>query len=250
MGTAHDNPREARRGEQRTKKSMNVGEVERFASVLAGAALAAFGARRRDAEGTLLAIAGGVLVHRGVTGRCPVYRALGVSSITGHPTWLEQQHGASAVLDASRAVKVERSIMIDRPASELYAFWRDLENLPLVLRFLESVEAVSDTRSRWRAKAPRGVNAEWEAEIINDIPNRLIAWKSTEGAPVAHAGSVHFTPTAGRGTSVRVVLEIDPDTDGGSVGRSLLLDAPEHVRDDLRAFKRRMEAGARSRGRD
>lgn len=248
MDSAHDRPRGTLRAEQRKKR--NVGQVERFASVLAGAALAAFGARRRDAEGTLLALAGGALVHRGVTGRCPVYRALGMSSIEGHPAWLEQQHGAAAVLDASHAVKVERSIMIDRPASDLYEFWRDVENLPLVLRFLESVQRVSDTRSRWRAKAPKGVQAEWEAEVINDIPNRLIAWKSTEGAPVPNAGSVHFTSTEGRGTSVRVVLEIDPDADGGAVGRSLLLDAPEHVRDDLRAFKRMMEAGARSRARD
>jgi uncharacterized membrane protein len=169
-----------------------------------------------------------------------------MSSTGGHPAWLEKQHGPAAVLDASRAIKVERSIIIDRPATDLYEFWRDVENLPLVLRFLESVRAVSETRSRWRAKAPKGVAAEWDAEIINDIPDQLIAWKSTEDAPVANAGSVHFTQTPGRGTTVRVVLEIDPDTDGGAVGRSLLLDAPEHVRDDLRAFKRMMEGGGRT----
>src|SRR5687768_4444370 len=161
MDSAHDHPREARREAQRSRER-HVGEVERFASVLAGAALAAFGARRRDVEGTLLALAGGALVHRGVTGRCPVYRALGMSSTGGHPAWLEQQHGPAAVLDASRAVKVERSILIGRPASELYRFWREVENLPLVMRYLESVQAVSTTRSRWRAKAPKGVVAEWE----------------------------------------------------------------------------------------
>jgi uncharacterized membrane protein len=115
------------------------------------------------------------------------------------------------VLDASRAIKVERSVNIDLPADELYRFWRNFENLPRIMDHLESVTVLDGQRSHWKAKAPAGQSVEWDAEIIHEEPNRLISWRSVHEATVPNAGSVHFDESTGdRGTVVRVVLEYQP----------------------------------------
>jgi uncharacterized membrane protein len=147
------------------------------------------------------------------------------------------------VLDASRAERIERSVTVARPAEELYAVWRDLEKLPRFMRRIESVEVLSPTLSRWRAKAP--VKAEWEAEIINEVPNRLIGWKTSGHPRYASAGSVHFTPApGGRGTEVRVVLEFEPPGPIGKLASKVFPDRPDAtLREDLRNFKRLMETG-------
>ena len=225
----------------------NVGDVERWLSVASGAALTVAGARRRGVDGTLLALLGGALVHRGVTGNCRVYGALGLDSADAAINRsLSQQHGDSAVLDAAHAIRVERSITIMRPVEELFRFWRDFENLPRVMGHLEAVTVKSLTRSHWTAKGPAGSKIEWEAEIINERPNELIAWKSIEGALVPNAGSVHFTPAPGdRGTEVRVVLEYAPPAGrlGAQVARLLGEEPGIQVREDLWRLKQLMETG-------
>jgi uncharacterized membrane protein len=227
-------------------REVNVGDAERLLSVLGGAALALMAARRRGAAGAALALVGGTLLHRGTTGRCVVYGALGLDTSDGEHGMLERRHGPAAVLDAAKATRVERSVTIQRDAGELYAFWRRLDNLPRVMRHLDRVTELSPTRSRWRAKAPAGQRVEWEAEIINDIPGELISWRSVEEATVPNAGSVHFTPaTGGRGTVVRVVLEYEPPVGPlGALAARVVHEEPDtQVREDLRRFKRMMEAG-------
>jgi uncharacterized membrane protein len=228
-------------------KAANVNQTERIASAVGGGLLALYGARQRNAGGALLALAGAALVHRGVTGHCEVYGALGVSTAEENQGgMLEKKHGRAAVLDASRAIKVERSVNIDLPADELYRFWRNFENLPRIMDHLESVTVLDGQRSHWKAKAPAGQSVEWDAEIIREEPNRLISWRSVNEATVPNAGSVHFdTATGGRGTVVRVVLEYQPP--GGRVGQlvaKLFGEEPDvQVREDLRRFKSMMEAG-------
>jgi uncharacterized membrane protein len=100
---------------------------------------------------------------------------------------------------------VEESFAINRSAAELYGFWRDLERLPMVTPELMSVRMVDHRRSHWVAKGPAGWRTAWDAEIINDVPNELIAWRTTEGAEVVSAGSAHFeSGRRGRGTVVCV----------------------------------------------
>ncbi len=95
-------------------------------------------------------------------------------------------------------------------------------------------------------KAPAGARLEWDAEIINDVPNELIAWRSVANADVTHAGSVRFEPTAAGGTIVRVTLQYDPP--GGELGHALAAlfghDARQKIDDDLASFKTAMERGA------
>ena len=233
----------ARRG---TRGGENVGRAERALSVGGGAALLLAATRRRDASGALLAVAGAALAWRGATGRCPVYHALGVSTRDdGHPH-LEQQHGEAAVLDASRAIRVERAVTIDRPREELYAYWRQLDNLPRIMQHLESVTVLDEKRSRWKAKAPAGQTVEWDAVINHEEQNARIGWKSEGNATVPNAGSVRFSDApGGRGTEVHVTLEYDPPAGrlGQLVAKLFGKEPDVQVREDLRRFKQVMETG-------
>jgi uncharacterized membrane protein len=237
---------EAEGGAARAPRRRNVGDTERWASMLGGALIALYGLRRRDLTGAALALAGGSLIERGVTGHCRVYGALGLSSAEEGRVRLEQQHGPAAVLDASKAVKVERSVTIQRPPEELYAFWRNPENLPQVFRHLERVTVLSDTRARWTVKTIGRHTIEWTAEIHNDVPNEVIAWRSIDDATVPNAGSVRFRPApGGRGTELKLIVEYDPP--GGRVGARFLellgRDPGLRVLEELRRLKRVMEAG-------
>ena len=234
-----------RRGAVAGGTKVNVGKAERVASAIGGGALALYGLRRRDLPGAALAVIGGILAYRGTSGHCPVYGALDMSTADEGASWLTQQHGPAAVLDASRAVKIERSIRIDAAPDALYRFWRDFENLPQVMRHIESVQVLDARRSRWRAKAPAGQTIEWDAVVHNEIPGQLIAWKSVEGATVPNAGSVHFTPAADGGTVVKVVLEYQPPAGRmGQLFAQVFGREPElQVREDLGRFKRYAESG-------
>jgi uncharacterized membrane protein len=219
------------------EQGVNVGDRERLLSLLGGGALVGFGVGRRDLVGLGLAAAGACLAYRGLSGHCNVYGALGVT--TAKP------HGPAASVAAGRGVKVVRAATINSPPDEVYRVWRDLENLP---RFMSHLKLVTKegNRSYWVAKAPAGMSAEWDAEIVNDKPGRLIAWRSLEGSEVRTAGSVHFNPTPdGRGTEVLVELKYDPP--GGKLGTWLAWLFGEEpglqIRDDLKRFKEMMEAG-------
>jgi uncharacterized membrane protein len=139
---------------------------------------------------------------------------------------------------------VERSIVVNRPAAEVYYFWRNFENLPRFMDHLESVTVLDENRSHWVAKAPAGTRVEWDAVIHNEIENELIAWRSLPGADVNNAGSVHFTPAGDNATEVRVVLSYEPPAGklGAAVARLLGEEPSRQVEDDLRRLKQVMEA--------
>jgi uncharacterized membrane protein len=143
-------------------------------------------------------------------------------------------------------IRTKRSITVHRPVEEVYAFWRNFENLPQFMRHLESVTVSGDRRSHWVAKAPAGKSVEWDAEILEDRPNELIAWRSLPGADVYNAGTVQFQPASGgRGTEVRVTLEYHPPF--GKLGSRIAMlfreEPGQQVYDDLRNFKQVMETG-------
>jgi uncharacterized membrane protein len=230
-------------GEQpQTSGQTNVGQTERLISAIGGGALALYGLTRGSLGGVALAVVGGALVQRGVSGHCSVYDAMNVS--TSEDSGLRGGENVSVAGD--RGIKVEKSVTINRPVEELYAFWRNFENLPRFMNHLESVRMTGEKNSHWVAKAPAGMSVEWDAEIYNERRNELIAWRTLEGADVNSAGSVHFEPaTDDRGTVVRVVLKYDPP--GGKIGASvakLFGESPEQqIDEDLRRFKQVMEAG-------
>jgi uncharacterized membrane protein len=143
-------------------------------------------------------------------------------------------------------VQIIEAVIVDKPSSDLYTYWRDFTNLPTFMNHLESVTVQDDTHSHWVAKAPLGRTASWDAEIINETPGHLIAWRSVPGSGVASAGTVRFEPaTGGRGTEVRVNLEYNPPAGaiGAAVARLLGEEPRIQVAEDLRRFKNLMETG-------
>jgi uncharacterized membrane protein len=218
----------------------NIGEVERWASVLAGASLALYGLKQRSPKGVGLAVMGGLLARRGAVGHCHVYEALDLNTAS-------TSNDTRRALGGDRGTRVQESVTVNRPVEDLYRFWRNLDNLPRFMQHLESVERISDTESRWRARGPGGTVVQWTAEIINEIPNELIAWRTLDGSDVVSAGSVHFDAVgrSGRATRLRVRLQYSPP--GGklaaSVAKLLRQDPAAEIRADLRRFKQLIETG-------
>jgi uncharacterized membrane protein len=222
----------------------NVGETERLASMAGGAVLllnGLFGPRRSR---PLSFLTGAGLVYRGFTGRCRVYEALGIS--TASRSTREDLMDSPVAVPAMQGVKVEKSIAIQRSPAELFQFWKNLDNLPRVMRHLASVRETGNGTSHWVAYGPFQKKVEWDAEIYTEGENEFIAWRSLPGGDVDTAGSVHFRPLGdNRGTSVDVSLKYNPP--GGKVAAriaSLLGQGVEvEIEEDLRRFKALMEAG-------
>jgi uncharacterized membrane protein len=141
-------------------------------------------------------------------------------------------------------VRVEQSITVAKPAARLYDYWRRLDTLPQFMKHIEEVTMLTENRSRWRVRAPIGSRITWEAEIINDVPGRLIGWRSLPGSAIHHAGSVHFDQREGS-TEVRVILEYAPPARyvGASVARILGEEPDKQIEEDLRRFKTIVERG-------
>ncbi len=218
----------------------NVGETERWASMIGGGALALYGLTRGTLGGVTLALFGGALLYRGVSGHCNLYEAVGFNTADRAST------NPNVSVRGGHGIKVEKSVTINKSPAELYRFWRNFENLPRFMSHVEEVRVSDPQRSHWVVKGPAGTSVEWDAEVYNEQENEFIAWRSLAGADVDNAGSVHFKPTAnGRGTEVRVVLKYDPPA--GIVGAtvaSLFGENPEQqIAEDLGRFKQMMEAG-------
>lgn len=141
---------------------------------------------------------------------------------------------------------VEAAVTVNRPASELYAFWRRFENLPQFMRHLERVEDIGGNRSHWVGKSLLGFKVEWDAETIEEQEGRLLSWRSLPGSQVHNAGTITFTESAnGRGTVVHVSMELRAagGAIGQAVGKAFAPFTEQQVREDLRRFKHLMETG-------
>lgn len=152
-------------------------------------------------------------------------------------------HSAS-VMDEP-GTHVHRSITVERPIEEVYAFWRDFTRLPEFMEHLESVEMLDGNRSTWRAKAGGAVPVEWEAETTEDLENERISWRSVGTSQLYNAGTVRFSSTRDGGTRVTVEMQYAPT--GGLIGSAILKlfrkQPSQQVGDDLRRFKQVMETG-------
>jgi len=213
-----------------TDTTPNVNDTERLASGLAGAGLVAYGLKQGGVLGTILSLVGGSLVYRGATGHCHLYSAMDKSTAEDNPV---------------RRIHVQKSVTINKSQAELYAFWRNFENLPIFMNHLESVVTTGERTSHWKAKAPLGTVVEWDAELTSDVPNERLGWKSAEIAEIPNSGVVEFRPTTNRGTEVRVTLTYEPPAGYlGSLVAKLFGEEPaQQVAEDLRRFKSLMEAG-------
>lgn len=210
---------------------INVGKAERIASVLAGALLAYYGLQKANKGGLAMAAAGGGLLFRGASGYCPMNELVGRDSST----------------QKDIALEITRSLTINKLRSEVYQYWRQFENLPRFMEHLQDVRQLGPKRSHWVARVPKGVGTiEWDADIITEETDTLIAWRSLPGSDIDNAGEVRFTDApAGRGTIVQATISYRPPVGavGGSVAKLLNPAFEAIVKNDLRRFKQLMETG-------
>jgi uncharacterized membrane protein len=217
---------------------VNVGQAERAASGVVGAALLGYSLRPKRLRALLVPVGIG-LVRRAVTGHCEVNAALGRDSAR------RDEADTPARVERREGTRIEQAVVIARPRDELFRFWRRFDNLPRFMDNLESVTVLDSRRSRWVAKGPLGFRVEWEAEVDYEVPDELISWRSVPGSQVEQTGSVQFTPAPGGGTEVRTVLRYAAPAGriGDSLAHILGEEPARQVADDLRRFKQVMEAG-------
>jgi uncharacterized membrane protein len=153
------------------------------------------------------------------------------------------------VLDEFTDVKgksiVGRSVTINKPVGELFAYFRDFANLPAFMENVERIDVLDDKRSHWVVKGPAKLTYEWDALVTDEVQDRYIAWASQPGADVDNSGRVDFRDAGARGTVVTATIMYDPP--GGVVGKLIAKmfqrEPAIQARRDLRRFKQLMETG-------
>ncbi len=211
--------------------------LDQWCALAAAAALIGYGASRRSLAGLCVAATAAPLVYRGATGRWP-------ASLEGLGAWRADTRTA---LSGPRGIHLRESVRLECPVDEVYRFWARLENLPTFMPNLLSVSDLGGGRSHWVARGPAGMRVEWNAEIINEIPNKVLAWRSLPGGDVASAGSVTFEPARGddRGTQLTVTLQYEPPAGkvGALIAGAFGREPSQTIREDLRRLKQLLEAG-------
>ncbi|PBJ15903.1 SRPBCC family protein [Flavobacterium sp. ACN6] len=208
------------------KLKTNVSALERILMVTSGAYLLYKGLSQQDRSITK-AGTGGAMLLRGISGYCPVYDAV--------------DHLKN---DKASNVNIRINSVINKPVSEVYNFWRDLQNLPKFMNHLESVETISPSTSKWTAKGPAGIGSiSWNASIVKDEQDRLISWQSEEDSSIKNAGKVTFQPK-GNATEIDVTISYHAPlgTIGESTAKFLNPYFEKLVKDDINNFKAYIES--------
>lgn len=215
----------------------NVQGLERAASLAGGSLLIGKGLRRGGLGGCLQVILGGLALARGLSGRCALKAAM-------QPSPLEQQLIEDTHWRSAKALA--RSITINRPREELYRYWRDFNNLPTFMTFLDHIEILPGERVRWVARLPLGKRLEWTTHLTEDFPGERLAWESEADAPIRNLGWVSFQEAPDeQGTEIQALIAYEPPA--GRLGHALagLLDQLPALKtaQDLRRLKQLMETG-------
>lgn len=191
-----------------------------------GSALVVYAAARRDLVGTLFGLAGTGLVLRAATN-------LETKRLAGF--------GAGR-----RAVDLQKTITISAPVSTVFDFWSNFENFPRFMTHVREVRTANiEGQSHWTVVGPANIPIEFDAVITEFVPNEVIAWKTVEGAPVAHAGIVRFEPDAMQGTRVHIRFSYNPPAGAAGHAFAALMgeDPKSMMDDDLARMKTLIETG-------
>ena len=213
----------------------SIDALERVAALTTATAVVAYGLSRRNLPGVCLAAAATPLAYRGLSGEWPRVR-------NGNST----RTGTRTALAGNRGIHVRESVRLEKPIDEVYRFWRNLENLPQFMNYLDAVIDLGKGRSRWIAKGPAGTHVKWDAEIINEVENQVIGWQSLPGGDITTAGSVNFdTVRNGRSTQLSVHFQYAPPAGraGSIIAKAFGREPSQTVREDLRRLKQLLEAG-------
>ena len=211
------------------KSGMNVSQPERIALLVAGG-IVIFSVARKSWFRILLGMGAGYLVYRGMSGKDPLMEKLGMRTANND----------------ARSLQVEQAITVNKPVDEVYQFWHNFENLPRFMEHLKEVQVLDSQRSHWVANGPLDSSIAWDAEITEDRPMDLIAWRSLPGSQVTNEGSVTFHPVPNnQGTEVHVLMKYHPlaGTAGAIVAKLFGEEPNTQIREDLQHFKQIMETG-------
>lgn len=214
----------------------NIGSLERILSVALGAVALLEGIRRGGLPGVVGSLGGSALLYRGASGHCGIYERLGINRC----------HGNRASLLSRDGIEVFETITINRSPEEVYRYWKDFQNLPKFMKHLSRVDVREDGITHWVVTGPAGKTIEWNARIIAELPNELIAWETLPGGDVESKGSVRFEAApGGRGTILKVLFMIRPPYGKlGLLAARLFRKAPEEqLKEDLRRLRQLLEAG-------
>lgn len=213
------------------KLSVNVGRIERMASIVGGSLLIYQALSKDDNKYQLpAALAGLYLIGRGATGHDTFYSLFGKHKLP----------------DTVKNINIITKVTVNKPRQEVYQFWRKLSNLPLFMEHLKEVKVIDDNRSHWEAKIPGSLGTiEWDAEIAKEIEGELLGWNSLPGATIHNAGKVEFRDADDNGTELTVVITYRaPFGDVGEGIASLLTPmVKKMIIKDVKGFKRYIEAG-------
>jgi uncharacterized membrane protein len=197
----------------------------RLLACLAGCALTTFGARRGGVAGLAAGGAGLGLMARAMT-NVPMDRITGIGA-------------------GRRATAVQKTINIQAPIDQVFAFLADVENFPRFMSHVREVKSTGNGRSHWVVDGPAGTSVSWDAVVTRLIPNQELAWKTLDGQAVQHAGTIQFRENALGGTQVQIRMHFNPP--GGVIGEaaaSLMgVDPKKQMDDDLGRVKTLLETG-------
>ena len=189
------------------------------------------------AIGGLLVAAGAYLIFRGV------------NQDDGAPQYAKQYGNDryAPYRKQGAGIQVRESIVVEKPDSELYRYWRKLENLPNIMSHLESVTEMG-SRSHWKAKGPFGTSPEWDAVITDERENETISWRSLPDAQVPNEGTVRFSKRSDTSTEIIVSLTYHPPLGpvGAAVAKLFGEEPAQQIKDDLQTFKQSVEGGTLS----
>ncbi len=214
------------------KSEKAIGDIEKVVSILGGAYLL-YDALKKDKKSIPEIAAAGFMLYRGIKGF--------VNNHKGGPLLKRPAKHHDGNLN------IHTRMIVKRPLSEVYSFWRHLGNLPLFMEHLESVTVFSDTLSEWKVRTPGfGSEMSWKAEIVAEEQNRFIGWRSLPGSILRHAGKVEFKDAGELGTYVHVTFSYQPPLGhaGHEIAGMLTPVFEKAVRKDMLGFKRYMETGS------
>lgn len=239
--------RQAGREDGRKSAPDDGGRVKQLASAMLGGALLSMGLKSRSLGGMAVALAGGGLIYQGTLGRTRVRGvpgARGLQRLRGL-----QRFGVRRSMEAGAGTGrrvMERSITIQKPASELYRAWRVAENLSKVMGHFADVTTVGPDLQHWKVQGPLGQSLEWDSHVVEEHPAEFLRWESTPGAELPNEGWVRFRPAPGDwGTVVTLRFRFNPP--GGALGDAalkLLGEVPTALaHKTLKRFKSLVETG-------
>jgi uncharacterized membrane protein len=203
----------------------------------------------RSAPDVLVGVAGGILALYGLTRRGPIasaLRALGAGLLASSVRETRPRVGP-ARRDRRRTVDIQKTIHIEAPVEQVYAFWTNYQNFPLFMSNIREIQDLGGGRSHWLVSGPGGAPIEWDAVLTEQVPNERIAWRSEPGSMLDNAGVIRFRPET-NGTRVDLRFCYNPPIGGAGQAVAELLGADPRAKlnEDLGRLKALLEGTVRS----